>query len=364
MSSSQQQRARIKEEGEEIAKQDDCSSSSSARTDDSCRTSSPSPDGIVSSRNAKKGFCGSPLPDDVQQRARIKEEGEEIANQDDCSSSSSVLSDDSCRTSSPSPDRIVSSRNNAKKGSCGSPLPDDVQQKTRLKEGGKEKADQDNCSAKNGNFLVPLQEDVILGRGIPAMNHPGNRIMLDITLKHKKRYLAAKREHRRKIGEEVLDIVLATGARFLRRREHGQCWEEVHRTAAYNKVSHALRNKKDKRRSNESRSNAFDLTQGADNLIFRRDPNVSSLLGSTMLPPSMLQPRPGLGITPGLGLPLLSSPSLLQPLLLHPGYVPPHVDCMYALGLHRSPLYDNDAVDRMMRARVVDSLLRQQNFTS
>ena len=210
--------------------------------------------------------------------------------------------------------------------------------------------------------------------------------MLEITTKHKERYFATHRALRRTIAEQVLDIVLATGARFLKReeKEGDEYWEEVSRSVAYDKVSHALRNKKcrmpgDKLRRikpryrsnesqcNQSRRNVPDLTQGVDTLVFRRDPNLASLSGSNMLPPSVLQPSIlnhqilAAGLMPGLAAPLLSSPPLLSPLLLHPGFVGSSLDSTYAHGLPRSQLNRYDSLDRLIRARMVESLLRESD---
>lgn len=71
--------------------------------------------------------------------------------------------------------------------------------------------------------------------------------MREIIRKYRAEYTATRRSQRREVAERVLDEILATGARFLRRIETDtgrELWQEVDRSLAHEKVSHALREKK------------------------------------------------------------------------------------------------------------------------
>ncbi|CAJ1969728.1 unnamed protein product [Cylindrotheca closterium] len=94
-----------------------------------------------------------------------------------------------------------------------------------------------------GRIRKPSNPDILLGRGKPFQNHPGNQRMLRIVDEHKERYLSEKRDKKRAIVEEVLDIIQRHGARFLKRIDHGEYWREVESSVSFEKVSHALRSK-------------------------------------------------------------------------------------------------------------------------
>jgi hypothetical protein len=95
----------------------------------------------------------------------------------------------------------------------------------------------------------PKYKDVLLGRGRGLQNSNGNFLMRKITGNHRVRYGSIHRAERRAYAGKVLDEILATGARFLRRVDHGDTdtfdlWEEVQEMSIlHDKVSHALREK-------------------------------------------------------------------------------------------------------------------------
>jgi hypothetical protein len=102
-----------------------------------------------------------------------------------------------------------------------------------------------------GSSGGPHSHDVLLGRGRPYQNFSGNKRMLEIVSRYKEEYSARPRDQKRAFVDTVLDVVLKEGTKFLRRVEEtdGKSrWEEVDRTAAAEKVWHALRCKERPRR--------------------------------------------------------------------------------------------------------------------
>jgi len=103
----------------------------------------------------------------------------------------------------------------------------------------------------------PRKGDVLLGRGKPYQNFPGNRRMLRIISQFKSEYASRPRDQKRLYVETALEAVLKDGARFLRRVEVGDGthrWEEVDRAAAAEKVWNALRSKGDSRHEKSRRT--------------------------------------------------------------------------------------------------------------
>jgi hypothetical protein len=211
-----------------------------------------------------------------------------------------------------------------------------------------------------GHFDVPLPSDILLGRGKPFQMHPGNQQMLQTIHGNKERYSNAKRQNKRNVAGEVLDGILETGARFLKRVEGEEYWEEATRSAALDKVSHAIRSKRRKTDAELPRSATTDSSQETTSYGLRRNANEISLRGSAALPPAVLHPTlypPMLGL--GSGLPLLYSPPLLSSDLLYRNVLGVPRSSMYDLGVPRSSIYDDAAVDRFIRSRIVDPRLQQ-----
>jgi hypothetical protein len=103
--------------------------------------------------------------------------------------------------------------------------------------------DRDNTTVQQP-ITGPGDNDVLLGRGRPYQNFSGNKRMLHIVAQFKDEYSARPRDQKRAFVETVLDVVLKDDTKFLRRVEEGDGssrWEEVDRTAAAEKVWHALR---------------------------------------------------------------------------------------------------------------------------
>ena len=74
--------------------------------------------------------------------------------------------------------------------------------------------------SSNGMMISePGPKDILMGRGRPYQNYIGNRKMIQIVEQYREQYDKTPREKRRVVGEAILDQILKTGARFLRKVE-------------------------------------------------------------------------------------------------------------------------------------------------
>ena len=99
----------------------------------------------------------------------------------------------------------------------------------------------------------PSDADVLLGRGKPYQNHPGNRHMLGLVDKFRDQYQRAERKEKHTIVEEVLSVIEAKGGRFLQRADYDNQWVEVNKAISYRKVGHAFRSKARKNGGNSKK---------------------------------------------------------------------------------------------------------------
>jgi hypothetical protein len=69
---------------------------------------------------------------------------------------------------------------------------------------------------KGGNaFAKPNKNDVLLGRGKPIQNWPGNQFMLSLCDTYRQRYHSVERIQKNEIIDEVKSIIESKGGRFL-----------------------------------------------------------------------------------------------------------------------------------------------------
>lgn len=105
----------------------------------------------------------------------------------------------------------------------------------------------DRLGSPKDPIRTPRYKDILLGRGRGIQSSNGNFLMREVTGKHRDRYKSMARSERRAYSEMVLDEILKTGARFLKRVDDGdtlgvELWEEVtDRSITHDKVSHSLR---------------------------------------------------------------------------------------------------------------------------
>jgi hypothetical protein len=211
----------------------------------------------------------------------------------------------------------------------------------------------------------PLPSDIILGRGKPFQSHHGNQRMLQIVASHKEKYSSEKREKRRAIAEQILDSLLGSGARFLKRVEGETYWEIVGRKIAFEKVSHVLRSKKRGKGTLPEESSRNEAQPELNIIAAAPHAGRLGLPPAAALPTALYPPlvsHPALGLVPTLAPVMYPPRSLLGPphsLLGHP--------LLHQNSLGARSIYDEIAVENMVRAqmdhdRVVDSILRRRRL--
>jgi hypothetical protein len=88
----------------------------------------------------------------------------------------------------------------------------------------------------------PLPNDVLLGRGKPIQERPGNVRFRDMVDKHLDKYEYGEKGAKLKVVAHIIHIVNADGGRFLKELEDGG-WIEVDAATARAKVSHTFRSR-------------------------------------------------------------------------------------------------------------------------
>jgi hypothetical protein len=101
-----------------------------------------------------------------------------------------------------------------------------------------------------GRIEIPTSVDVVLGRGRPYQEYPGNRRLADIIDEYRTVYQASSRREKTVLSNKILSIIKDTDSggagagRFLKKCEgnHGG-WLQVSDDIAREKVSHSFRTK-------------------------------------------------------------------------------------------------------------------------
>jgi hypothetical protein len=86
----------------------------------------------------------------------------------------------------------------------------------------------------------PGPNDILLGRGKPIQERPGNVRFRDMLDKHLDKYEHGGKGAKVKVGAYIVHIVKEEGGRFLKELKDGG-WVEIDEAAARKKVSHAFR---------------------------------------------------------------------------------------------------------------------------
>lgn len=90
-------------------------------------------------------------------------------------------------------------------------------------------------------YYEPTDFDVLLGRGGRTNHHPGNKKYLEEKADIQERYMAASKEEKTGISQELVDRIHAKGGRFLELDKGNQKWFEVTNLKARKKASQTLR---------------------------------------------------------------------------------------------------------------------------
>lgn len=85
--------------------------------------------------------------------------------------------------------------------------------------------------------------DVLFGRGKTVVDHPGNAKFRRLVDVYMRKYEEAERLEKTCIAEAIVQMIMETDGRFLK-KEPGSDWQEVDGPAARKKVAHAFRNRR------------------------------------------------------------------------------------------------------------------------
>lgn len=88
----------------------------------------------------------------------------------------------------------------------------------------------------NKASIDPSQQDILLGRGVRLMQHPGNIRFREYLEGYQDEYDQAQRNKRRKVTSQVVQGLNSKGVRFLERNEEGT-WVESDSAEAETKVA-------------------------------------------------------------------------------------------------------------------------------
>jgi hypothetical protein len=95
---------------------------------------------------------------------------------------------------------------------------------------------------KDKRVRVPGSFDVLLGRGRPLQDNPGNVRYRHFIEQNNERYTKASRHVKTIIAEDLLNTVKAQGGRFLKLDDNG--WTEADGKEARAKIAHSFRSLK------------------------------------------------------------------------------------------------------------------------
>lgn len=128
------------------------------------------------------------------------------------------------------------------------------------------------AKALAGNAIIsPRCSDVLLGRGRPYQEFPGNAKLAEIIDDHREAYQQPQRKLRKTaISNEVLKIIKLSNGRFLKKHESDEgIWVEVSDEIARDKISHSFRTKSKKAQQlpNPATSNRFQDLDGEESMM-------------------------------------------------------------------------------------------------
>lgn len=116
----------------------------------------------------------------------------------------------------------------------------------RRKEVEGERERKDKAKSDNETLVkYPQQLDVVLGRGRPFQEFPGNTKLAGLIDDYRVQYMSVDRRNKTKLSHALVQMVKDYGGRFLKRTEDGSGnWIEVSDDTAREKVSHGFRTRR------------------------------------------------------------------------------------------------------------------------
>jgi hypothetical protein len=99
-------------------------------------------------------------------------------------------------------------------------------------------------ASSDGTIMVPLVNDILLGRGRPYQENPGNIRMANLIDEYRIEYQSKSKLQKTAMSNKVLKMIKDSDGRFLKKSsESGYHWVEVGDEVARDKVSHSFRTK-------------------------------------------------------------------------------------------------------------------------
>ena len=97
---------------------------------------------------------------------------------------------------------------------------------------------------KYEDMIMPTPDDVLLGRGRPYQDFPGNVRLSEIVNSYRLDYLSAKKSEKPFYTQKVLTIIRNSNGRFLKKSDAiDNHWVPVDDDMARDKISHTFRSK-------------------------------------------------------------------------------------------------------------------------
>lgn len=151
----------------------------------------------------------------------------------------------------------------------------------------------DKQKTENDKRLLPRPNDVLLGRGRPFQLFPGNLALTNLINANKERYDVSRKMEKKKITEEIVNLIKNCNGRFLKRSNEKASsylmtteWEEVKFETARLKVSHSFRTMT-KSRTNEEMEGSTSRNQsnieGHDGNMILSDESNDAIMPESLL---------------------------------------------------------------------------------
>jgi hypothetical protein len=107
------------------------------------------------------------------------------------------------------------------------------------------------CESPAKSYMIydPSPNDILLGRGIPIQQRPGNVRFRDIIYTHKDKYEQGGKGAKVAAMAYIVDLVKEEGGRLLKELEYGRSWVEVDEATARVKVNNAFRTQRQVRQA-------------------------------------------------------------------------------------------------------------------
>jgi hypothetical protein len=109
--------------------------------------------------------------------------------------------------------------------------------------------------AEAGQFLIPGNLDIIMGRGQHAKNSPGHLRFTQMLEEHKEQYESVGKFQKTVVADLILKKLNAAGCRFLKPRKGGG-WVQVSDDIGREKINHAFRNLRSNTRTKTANTTA------------------------------------------------------------------------------------------------------------